>query len=253
MRNQLRAALYLISRDAYAKGAVVMVALAVLRWLPMALFSKNLTVSFELLLNWGLNATVFFSCFAALGLASHDRRDRGYRSACLAERGRVRHALASALALGILVAALTLLAVALALLSCALPRVTFDGTPPGELVALVVEWALVAWVFAALGGLIGTGVRGMGSNLVVALLLTGGGIRVLVQMAVLLASYAAYAITGTVVIDLAEALAAIDALMLRPLLQGFAVTDYLSAFALPAVYLVLITLEGIRRARARDL
>ncbi len=171
MLNQIRSTLYLLSRDAYLKGAVVlpMLVLAVMLGIP-ALVALNGTSTMAVL--WGSLVrmllsvgTVFGSAFAMTGLVTHDTATRGLRAACLAERGRGRYVASRLLAAGAVALALAAWSSLLALVCRLLPGVSgysplmvpssADGPASlGELVPWALVAAFVGWAYSAVGMLL---------------------------------------------------------------------------------------------------
>lgn len=171
MLNQIRSTVYLLSRDAYLKGAVVLPVLVTVVALGVpALATMNGTGT--MMVSWSSLArtllsvgVVFGTAFAMTGLVTHDTATRGLRAACLAERGRGRYVASRLLAAGAMALALAAWSSLLALVGGLLPGVSdcsslmvpsTAGGPAslGELVPWALVAALVGWAYAAVGMLL---------------------------------------------------------------------------------------------------
>lgn len=155
MRNQLRAAFYLLSRSAWAKAAVVLPPLCAAFALVGALvnpgaqltaFSGGLDLAQELV--GGMMPAL--TCLLVVGVSLSDRASGGVRMACCAERGRERF-VASRLARAVCVAWAFSVYVLLVrvLLACALgtalPALTGDVVPRvASALLLIAAYATIA-------------------------------------------------------------------------------------------------------------
>lgn len=194
LRNQLRAALYLASRDAYVKGAFVLPTLWVLATLLTILLTPqnadmHLVISFEQALFTIMNTgAVFGTCFAVAGITVHDLSSGGLRSSIATERGRADYVatrMILALVLSVLLTAWTVLLCLLLLLA---PQ-TIGRMDPGEVVLRALANALVGWTYAAFGLLLlwlSRRSRGFGTTLIISIMLAGGllNLALLIPMAV---------------------------------------------------------------------
>ena len=246
LRNQLRAALYLASRDAYVKGAFVLPALLV-AWMVVALFLSDGTAwtTYELAFSGLLSVgPIFGTSFATLGLVAHDRDSGGLRASACSEGGRTGYVASRVLLAGMLAAALTLWSAALSLVALALPGVSFDGTPVGTLALLALVRLLVGWAYAVICVALTSAAHGMGATFLVALLIAQGALYSVAQMIVTIAWHFLFlAVTS----DWFEVLSACS---LHGLIQSFAVSDPVRFLALPLVYLALASaLFHVRTAR----
>ena len=247
LTNQLRAALYLASRNAYVKGAFALPALLI-AWMAAAFFLSGGTAqtTYELVLANCLSAGVVFGApFAALGIAAHDRGAYGLRAAVVAEGGRTGYVAARVLLAGMLVAALALWSSAVSLVALALPGVRVDGTPVETLALLILVRLLVGWAYAVVCLAITAVAHGMGGNVVLAAFVTAGGIRSLVEIAFLM-------LFSWLPLDVPTAgvLGVIEDASLASLIQSFAAPEPLRFVALPLVYLALAAaLFHVRTAR----
>ena len=157
LANQLRAALYLASRDAYVKGAFVLPVLYVgvaeiAALLALLAPEANLQILYEdsLLALASLSAR-FGTCLAVLGLAQHDVSALGLRAATVSPSGRAGYVASRMVLALVLDCALALWAVALSVPLLALPVTVVQGTPAAELALEVLAYALVGWAYAAFG------------------------------------------------------------------------------------------------------
>ena len=179
LSNQLRAAAYLASRDAYVKGAFVLPILAMVMLALMVLLSGgHAWVAFDTSLTGCLSVgTVFGTSFAMLGLVSHDRESRGMRASVAAECGRAGYVVSRIVLSGVLAALLALWSVACSLLAFALPGKVVVGTSPGVLALLVLTRFLVGWAYALICISLTGQAHSMGANFAAALFVTGGVIH----------------------------------------------------------------------------
>lgn len=185
LSNQLRAAAYLASRDAYVKGAFVLPILAMVMLALMVLLSGGYAwVAFDTSLTGCLSVgTVFGTSFAMLGLVSHDRESHGMRASVATECGRAGYVVSRVVLSGVLAASLALWSVVCSLLALALPGTIVVGMSPGVLALLVLTRFLVGWAYALICiSLIGQA-HSMGANFFAALFVTGGVISYAVLMA----------------------------------------------------------------------
>lgn len=246
LRNQLRAALFLASRDAYVKGAFVLPVLLV-AWMVVALFLSDGTawttyeLAFAGLLSVG---PIFGTSFATLGLVAHDRDSGGLRASVSSKGGRTGYVASRVLLAGLLAAALTFWSAALSFVACALPGVRVDGTPAGTLALLALVRFLVGWAYAAVCVAITSTAHSMGANFLIALLITQGALCVVVQ------------IIGDIMLTLlfpdvlSSWFEVVNAFSLHGLIQSFAANDAVRFLVLPLVYLALaVTLFHVRTAR----
>ena len=180
LANQLRAALYLASRDAYVKGAFVLPALyVVLTILLMLLFpGANMHVIFEdALLGLVRTGALFGTCLAMAGIVTHDVSSGGLRAAILAERGREGYVASRMILALLLTVLLGLWSVLLGMTLLLTPGVAFEGMPSGELALRVVAHVLVGWTYAAFCMLLlwlSRRSRGFASTFFVAVILGAG-------------------------------------------------------------------------------
>lgn len=230
--NQLRATLYLASRDAYVKGALALPALMLLPTLVMHAWDGGrgyVTVTFEYTFAGLLDtAVVFGTAFAVSGLLQHGWDHHGWRASVVAEGGRAGFVASHVILAGVLACALTLWACLLGLVVAVVPGVAFDGTPLPELFALTFVRLLVGWAFAVVCLVFSVGGRGLGWTIVVTYLITQGALGSTLKWVLFL-------VTGFARVDVTEAL--LDPLMLHGLVESFAITDPVRFFALPLVYL----------------
>lgn len=195
LRNQLRAALYLASSDAYVKGAFVLPALWALAILLSALLTPrdadmHLVIMFEQALFSLVNVgAVFGTCFAVAGITVHDLSSGGLRAPIATERGRADYVttrMILALLLSVLLTAWTVL---LALVLLLVPGTQLEGMPLGELALRMLASALVGWTYATFGLLLlwlSRRSRGFGTTLLISIMLAGGllNLALLIPMAV---------------------------------------------------------------------
>ena len=184
LRNQLRAALFLASRDAYVKGAFVLPALLV-AWTVVMLFLSDGTAwtTYELAFSGLLSVgPIFGTSFAMLGLVSHDRESHGMRASVATECGRAGYVVSRVVLSGVLAASLALWSVACSLLTLALPGTIVVGTSPGVLALLVLTRFLVGWAYALICISLTGQAHSMGANFFAALFVTGGVISYAVLM-----------------------------------------------------------------------
>ena len=180
LANQLRAAAFLASRDAYVKGAFALPALWVAWVLLTALLAPAGTVmsmSFESgflgFVSWG---SCFGTCLAVTGLVVHDLSSGGLRAAMVSAGGRQAYVASRAilaLALAVLLSAWSAL---LGLLFLLVPHVC-EGASAAELALRVLARTLVSWTYAVFGLLLlwlARRSRGFGGTVLVAALLGAG-------------------------------------------------------------------------------
>ena len=192
LRNQLRAALYLASRDAYVKGAFVLPALWVLATLLTILLTPqnadmHLVISFEQSLFTIMNAgAVFGTCFAVVGITVHDLSSGGLRASIATGRGRADYVATRMILALPLSVVLTAWAVLLGLILLLAPGAQLGGMPLGELVLRALASVLVGWTYAAFGLLLSRRSRGFGTTLLISIMLAGGllNLALLIPMAV---------------------------------------------------------------------
>lgn len=192
MTNQIRSVLYLLSRDAYLKGAVVLpvLALAVLIGVPALVGAAS--GALYPAAGWASLArgvvtvgAVFGTTFTMMGLAAHDTAAGGLRVACLAERGRGRSVAARMLAAGLVALGLAAWSALLALACLPLPGVT--AAEPVDLAAFAADAlvrALVGWAYAAVAMLLVTsrGAYGFFGVTAVSFLLVNGFLEMVVLL-----------------------------------------------------------------------
>ena len=195
LRNQLRAALYLASRDAYVKGAFVLPALRALATLLTTLLTPqnadmHLVISFESsLLSLVNTGAIFGTCFAVTGITVHDLSSDGLRASIATERGRADYVATRMILALMLSMVLTAWTVLLGLILLLAPGAQLEGMPLGELVLRVLASMLVGWTYAAFGLLLlwlSRRSRGFGTTLLISIMLAGGllNLALLVPMAV---------------------------------------------------------------------
>lgn len=247
LKNQLRATLYLASRDAYVKGAFVLPVLMLVPSLILHAWDGGrgyVTITFEHALSGLLDAAVVFgTAFAVSGLLQHGWDHHGWRASVVAEGGRAGFVASHVILAGVLACALTLWACLLGLAVAAVPGIAFDGTPPSELAALALVHLLVGWAFAVICLVFSTGGRGLGWTIVVTYLITRGALGSTLKWALFL-------ITGFARVGVTEAF--LDPLLLRGLVESFAITDPVRFFALPLVYLALASILFYLRVTRAD-
>lgn len=194
LANELRSALYLASRDAYVKGALVLPALfAAATTLLVLLFpDANMHVMFESgVLALVRTGATFGTCLAMAGIVTHDISAGGLRAAVLTARGRggyVASRVILALGLAVLLGVWSVLLGMAPLLG---PRVVFEGMPAGELALRVAAHVLVGWTYAVFGMLLlwlARSPRGFASAFFAAVILGAGVLNalLLVPVAVLI-------------------------------------------------------------------
>lgn len=110
MRNQLRAAFYLLSRSAYLKGAVVLTVLMQGFRIWMVLNGASFGLQDSLL---GDYLVRFFCCLVPVGMAGLDQHDHAWRSSCSSESGRVSYMASRMVTTAVSATALVLLNIAL--------------------------------------------------------------------------------------------------------------------------------------------
>lgn len=246
LRNQLRAALFLASRDAYVKGAFVLPVLLV-AWMVAALFLSDGTAwtTYELAFSGLLSVgPIFGTSFATLGLVAHDRGSGGMRAGVSSKGGRTGYVASRVLLAGLLAAALTFWSAALSFVARAVPGVRVDGTPAETLALLALVRFLVGWAYAAVCVALTSAVHSMGANFLIALLITQGALCVVVQ------------IIGAVMLTLlfpdvlSSWFEVVNACSLHGIILGFAANDAVRSLVLSLVYLTLaVTLFHVRTAR----
>ena len=249
LRNQLRAALFLASRDAYVKGAFALPALLV-AWMVVVLFLSDGTAwtTYELAFSGLLSVgPIFGTSFATLGLVTHDRDSGGLRASACSEGGRTGYVASRVLLAGVLAAALTLWSAALSLVALALPGVGVDGTPAGTLALLALVRFLVGWAYAVICVALTAAAHGMGATFLVALLVTQGALYSVAQM---IATIAWHLLFPAVTSDWFEIL---HVCSLQGLIQSFAAGDPVRFLALPLVYLALAAALFHARTARRSL
>lgn len=235
--NQLRAAFYLASRDAYVKGAFVLPALyVVLTILLMLLFpDANMHVIFEeAVLGLVRTGALFGTCLAMAGIVTHDVSSGGLRAATLTARGREGY-VASRVILALVLAVLLGLWSALLSISLLLaPGATFEGMPTGELALRVVAHVLVGWTYAVFCMLLlwlSRRSRGFASTFFVAVILGAGILNVVLFVPVM------------VLIPLSQELSFEALQLIVPILPSTLLGDTFVADArivvLPAVYVTV--------------
>ena len=211
LRNQLRAALYLASRDAYVKGAFVLPALWVLATLLTILLTPqnadmHLVISFEQSLFTIMNAgAVFGTCFAVVGITVHDLSSGGLRASIATGRGRADYVATRMILALLLSVVLTAWAVLLGLILLLAPGAQLGGMPLGELVLRALASVLVGWTYAAFGLLLlwlSRRSRGFGTTLLISIMLAGG----LLNLALLIPMAAAVPFSQELAYDLAQLL-----------------------------------------------
>ena len=235
--NQLRAAFYLASRDAYVKGAFVLPALLAVwtTFLELLFPDADMHVIFEgSLLSLVRTGALFGTCLAMAGIATHDVSSGGLRAATLTARGRDGY-VASRVILALVLA--VLLGLWSALLNIPLllgPSVAFEGTPAGELVLRAVAYVLVGWTYAVFCMLLlwlSRRSRGFASTFFVALILGAGFLNAVLFVPVM------------VLIPLSQELAFEALQLIVPILPSTLLGDTFVADArivvLPAVYVTV--------------
>ncbi len=235
--NQLRAALYLASRDAYVKGAFVLPALyVVLTILLMLLFpDANMHVIFEkAVLGLVRAGALFGTCLAMAGVVTHDVSSGGLRAATLTARGREGY-VASRMILALLLAVLLgLWSVLLGMILLLSPSVAFEGMPAGELALRVAAHVLMGWTYAVFCMLLlwlSRRSRGFASTFFVAVILGAGFLNVVLFVPVM------------VLIPLSQELAFEALQLIVPILPSTLLGDTFVADArlvvLPVVYVTV--------------
>lgn len=249
LANQIRAALYLASRDAYVRGAFVLPALLVTATVLMALVvpSGYLSIVFEdSLLDLVRLATSFGTCLAALGLAQHDVSALGLRATVASSGGRAGYVASRMIFALVVDCALTLWAVALSAPLLALPVTLVQGTPAEELALAVIAHALVGWAYAAFGLLLvwlAPQSRGFVTTLFMAFLAGAGLLDLVLLVPAMVVSLFSQGLASYVFLAVAD-------LMPSTLLQG-AAAQLTRLAPLCAVYVTICWLLAWRRmARA---
>ena len=194
LANQLRAAFFLASRDAYVKGAFVLPALlAVSTTLLVLLFpDANMHVMFESgLLGIVRTGSLFGTCLAMAGIVTHDVSPGGLRAAVLAGRGREGYVASRVILALVLAVLLGVWSVLLGMAPLLGPSVVFEGVPAGELALRVAAHVLVGWTYAVFGMLLlwlARSPRGFASAFFAAVILGAGVLNalLLVPVAVLI-------------------------------------------------------------------
>ncbi|OUP39190.1 hypothetical protein [Olsenella sp. An188] len=236
MRNQLRAALYLLLHDAYPKGAVAITALLPLVFALTTLIPGVDPVTFEYVLSGAVGAANFGASFAMVGLVAHDLASGGLRAACLAPRGRQRYVVSRAVLAGVVSVALMLWAVVFSAVLLVFPGVYVAYSDAlGELVGVVGARVLVAWAYATIATLltwVSRRERGMGGVFLISLAVSAGILGLLVQTLPVMVAQLFSQELGSALLD------GLRFVLLYPLVESFAVVDPLRSVALPLVYLV---------------
>ena len=235
--NQLRAAFFLASRDAYVKGAFVLPALrAVLSILLMLLFpDANMHVVFEeAVLGLVRMGALFGTCLAMAGIVTHDVSSGGLRAAILTVRGREGYVASRMILALVLAALLGLWSVLLSMTLLLAPGATFEGMPTGELALRVVAHVLMGWTYAVFCMLLlwlSRRSRGFASTFFVAVILGAGFLNVVLFVPVM------------VLIPLSQELAFEALQLIVPILPSTLLGDTFVADArlvvLPAVYVTV--------------
>lgn len=235
--NQLRAAFFLASRDAYVKGAFVLPALrAVLSILLMLLFpDANMHVVFEeAVLGLVRMGALFGTCLAMAGIVTHDVSSGGLRAAILTVRGREGYVASRMILALVLAALLGLWSVLLSMTLLLAPGATFEGMPAGELALRVVAHILMGWTYAVFCMLLlwlSRRSRGFASTFFVAVILGAGFLNVVLFVPVM------------VLIPLSQELAFEALQLIVPILPSTLLGDTFVADArlvvLPAVYVTV--------------
>ena len=236
--NQLRAAFFLASRDAYVKGAFVLPALcAVLSILLMLLFpDANMHVVFEeAVLGLVRMGALFGTCLAMAGIVTHDVSSGGLRAAILTVRGREGYVASRMILALVLAALLGLWSVLLSMTLLLAPGATFEGMPAGELALRVVAHILMGWTYAVFCMLLlwlSRRSRGFASTFFVAVILGAGFLNVVLFVPVMM-----------VLIPLSQELAFEALQLIVPILPSTLLGDTFVADArlvvLPAVYVTV--------------
>ena len=244
MRNQLRAALYLLLHDAYLKGAVAITALLPLASALVTLIPGVSPITFESVLASAVGAANFGASFAMVGLVAHDLASGGLRAACLAPRGRLRYVASRAVLAGVVSVALMLWAVVVAAVLLVFPGV-YVGHPDAlaELVGVIGVRVLVAWAYAAIAMLLtwaSRRERGMGGVFLISLAVSAGILGLLVQMLPVMVAQLFSQKLGSSLLD------GLRAVLLYPLVESFAVVDPLRSVALPLVYVAVASALSCR-------
>ena len=235
--NQLRAAFFLASHDAYVKGAFVLPALrAVLSILLMLLFpDANMHVVFEeAVLGLVRMGALFGTCLAMAGIVTHDVSSGGLRAAILTARGREGYVASRMILALVLAALLGLWSVLLSMTLLLAPGATFEGMPAGELALRVVAHILMGWTYAVFCMLLlwlSRRSRGFASTFFVAVILGAGFLNVVLFVPVM------------VLIPLSQELAFEALQLIVPILPSTLLGDTFVADArlvvLPAVYVTV--------------
>lgn len=250
LRNQLRAALYLASRDAYVKGALVIPVLYAGWFAWVMLMSDGYSRADFQTVYLGVvsSGAVLGTCFATLGVSSHDLAARGLRASVTAEGGRAGYVTSRVLLAGILAVLLAVWSSLVGLVCLPLPGVTVArGTDPAALALAVVVHALVGWAFAVIALALVRKSHGMGTVLVASYLVTSGALGYALEIPLNL---------GSVLLGLDVTSQGIQ-LLLSPfklvLLLREPPLGLVHALLLPVAYLVLATLLLGRRIRRESL
>lgn len=249
LRNQLRAALFLASRDSYVKGAFALPALLV-TWMVVVLFLSDGTawttyeLAFAGLLSVG---PIFGTSFATLGLVAHDRDSGGLRASVGSEGGRTGYVASRVLLAGVFAAALTLWSAALSLVAFALPGVSVDGTPAETLALLALVRFLVGWAYAVICVALTSAAHGMGANFLVAFFVTQGALYRVAEMIGVIAWQFLYPVVTRGWFEI------LHACSLYGLIQSFAASDTVRFLTLPLVYLALAAALFHARTARRSL
>ncbi|MBM6774290.1 hypothetical protein [Olsenella profusa] len=257
LANQLRAALYLLSRDAYTKGALVipalltaggvLVTLLTRLWVPAGTSADMVVVVTGAapslpVLDAGV---VFGTGFAMMGLVSHELAADGRRASLLGARGRAGYVASRVIASGLLAVVLGVWSLLLTLVSAALTGQGTGALSPSELAGAFVTRVLVGWAYAVLCALLAQPGRSVGMTMLVVWLVTGGVLGYLLLMAI--------AIVGVltqlfVIFGLATSL---GPYLLHAAL-GSATFEVGPCVALPLAYLALFAAAWYCRLRRAD-
>ena len=191
LRNQLRAVLYLASRDAYVKGALVLPVLYAGWFAWVMLASSGYTrADFETAyLGVVGSGAVFGTCFATLGVSSHDLAAHGLRASVTAAGGRTGYVASRVILAGVLAVLLAAWSSLVGLVCLPLPGVTVArGTEPSALALAVVVRVLVGWAFAVIALALTRKPHGMGAVLVASYLVTSGALGYVLEILLTLGS-----------------------------------------------------------------
>lgn len=190
LANQLRATLYLLLHDSYCKGAFVIPVLWVVPTALIALSTQfgSLTINLDSIPALVTTGAVFGTCFAMVGLATHDLADHGLRGGCLAEGGRAGYVTSRVIVALPLAAVLALWSALLGLILLALPGATLAGVPTADVVLRALVRIPIGWAYAVIGMLLvwaARRTRGFGGVFLFTLVLTGGLLDLVVMTLVM--------------------------------------------------------------------